>query len=139
MSDCFERRRLRVYVAGPISKGDVLRNIHRGIEWGARLFKDGLAPYIPHLDGYMTFAAANEAAGSEWKALLEWDLEWVAQSEAIFRLAGESKGADRQVELALELGIPVFFERTGSLDVSDDYASLIRYARARGLDSRRTS
>lgn len=108
----FERRRLRVYVAGPISKGDTLRNIHRGVEWGAQLFKDGFAPYVPHFDAYMTFSAAAETPGEsdDWKSLLEWDLEFVSVCDAVFRLQGYSKGADLECEVAESLDIPVFRE-----------------------------
>jgi hypothetical protein len=85
--------------------------VWNGIRWGKRMLQDGLAPYIPHLDAYMTLAAAQEVSGdSLWKPLLEWDIEWVAASEALFRIAGESSGADLEVKVAKELGIPVFHE-----------------------------
>lgn len=140
----FERRRLRVYVAGPISKGDTLRNIHRGVEAGAKLFADGFAPYIPHFDAYMTFAAAAETPGEgdAWKALLEWDLEWVAASDAVYRLKGVSKGADLECEVAAGLGIPVFYEGDPySCGIAScagacgavGYVGLQRYAESLGL------
>jgi len=128
MNELFERRRLRVYVAGPISKGDVFDNIVRAIKWGRRLVHDGFAPYIPHFDGYM-FAwddgTGNNTEAISWNGYLEWDLEWVAASEAVFRLTGESKGADLEVAKATELGIPVFYEYS--------YDELLEYAQIRGL------
>ena len=104
----FERRRLRVYVAGPISKGDFSANVRRGIEWGKQMLRDGLAPYIPHLNATPAFVD-GDGGGENWKGYLEWDLEWVAASEALFRIAGESAGADLEVEHAKSLGIPVFY------------------------------
>lgn len=107
----FERRRLRVYIAGPISKGDVFENVMSGLRWGRRALEDGLAPYIPHLDAYLTLAPGQPPDGkSKWNSLLEWDLEWVSVSDAIFRIEGESKGADLECEVALGLGIPVWRE-----------------------------
>lgn len=155
----FERRRLKVYIAGPISKGDTLRNVHRGIEWGQRMLTDGLAPYVPHLDAYMTLAAAAETPGhsDDWRALLEWDLEWVTSSDALFRLAGESVGGDLEVRIAREQNIPVFHEApkddpwelqplwpgdlfSEAVDYDHDwpgYPELLEYAGQRGLNGRR--
>jgi hypothetical protein len=45
-------RRTRIYVAGPISKGDVLVNVKRGIDAGTTLLAAGFAPMIPHLSYY---------------------------------------------------------------------------------------
>lgn len=120
----FERRRLRVYVAGPISKGDVFENVAKGMKWGKKMLRDGLAPYIPHLDAFMLMT--DEVS---WNAFLEWDAEWVAQAEALFRVAGESKGADLEVELANSLGIPVFFED----GIIADYNDLLLYAELKQL------
>lgn len=105
-----ERRRLRVYLAGPISKGDVWENIYLGLKWGRALLKDGFAPYIPHLDAYLTLhpGTAPENEPDQWKSLLEWDLEWVKVSEAVLRLPGVSTGADLECERAESEGIPVF-------------------------------
>ena len=128
-----ERRRLRVYVAGPMSKGDVFDNITRGVRCGSMMVRDGLAPYVPHLDRYMTLG--DDSALGSWNALLEWDMEWVAQAEALYRLSGDSSGAARETEMALELGIPVFYQldplATGAEDPG--YRALLRYAMERDL------
>ena len=49
----FERRRLRVYVAGPITKGNHYDNVHNAMMAGRRMVHDGLAPYVPHFDAFM--------------------------------------------------------------------------------------
>lgn len=115
-----ERRRLRVYVAGPITKGDVFENVTRAIRVGKQMVKDGLAPYIPHFDSYM-FPGEDVS----WNAFLEWDFEWASLAEAVYRLEGESAGADREVALAQEQGIPVFYE--------DEYDTLLAMAYNEGL------
>lgn len=119
----FERRRLRVYVAGPISTGDMLQNVHAATLWGRQMVQDGLAPYVPHLDAYM-LAREEEIS---WNAYLEWDLEWVVQSEALFRLHGASKGGDLEVRHARAAGVPVFYERTPTETVNG-YLGLLSMA-----------
>jgi len=110
MAEKFERRRLKVYVAGPISTGDRFENVHRALRMGRTMVQDGLAPYVPHLDAYLLAKPTDIS----WNAYLEWDMEWVAVCDAVYRLAGESRGADVEVRHAKALGIPVFFE--GMLD-----------------------
>lgn len=129
MSDSIEHRRLRVYVAGPMSHGDVFDNMVRGIKAGRQMVADGLAPYIPHLDLFLMGASYIDTNTHtlQWNSALEWDLEWVASSEAVYRLEGPSKGADLEVERAIEHGIPVFFEDT------NQYDDLMQYARNRNL------
>lgn len=126
----FERRRLRVYVAGPISKGDVFDNIIRGIKVGRQLVHDGLSPYVPHFDAYMFSwgdSDGNNTGALTWNEYLEWDLEWSVLAEAVYRLSGASVGADLEVQHALERGIPVFFEE------DDGYQKLLGYAVSRSL------
>jgi hypothetical protein len=122
-----ERRRLRVYVAGPISS-DVFSGLHRGVEAGRKLFLDGLAPFVPHFDAFFFLPDGN------WNAYLEYDLEYILTTEAVFRLGGESKGADLEVKHAMEAGIPVFYEY-------DDggYEALLAYAERRGLAGKRAA
>jgi hypothetical protein len=92
-----------VYVAGPISN-DVFEGVHRGFAAGKQMFQDGMAPFIPHADAFWFLGEGN------WNAYLEYDLEYVSICDAVFRLDGESKGADLECEVALTLGIPVFKE-----------------------------
>lgn len=120
-----ERRRMRVYVAGPISS-DVFEGVHRGMAAGKRLFLDGLAPYVPHWDAFLFLPEGN------WNAYLEWDLEYVLMMEAIWRLEGESKGADLEVERARALGIPVFYENRIDPEL-DEYEDLLMFAQLRDL------
>ena len=39
----------------------------------------------------------------------KYDLEWLEQCDAVFRLPGESSGADNEVARAQELGLPIFY------------------------------
>jgi nucleoside 2-deoxyribosyltransferase len=97
-------RRLRVYVAGPISNGDRLANINRAVEMGVQMFRDGLAPFVPHFDAYW-FLPEDEQV---YEGFLEFDFAFIEVCDAVFRLPGFSPGADREVAFAAEHGIPVF-------------------------------
>lgn len=119
--------RRRVYIAGPISKGDLSHNIRQAERAFFKLIKAGLAPFCPHWSCYSTgpllglhptssreetyvYAVATAAGGggcghADW---LGADLPWVAVSEAVLRLPGDSSGADMEVRCAEENGIPVF-------------------------------
>lgn len=95
---------MRIYVAGPYSKGDVFANIRRAVQAGTALIKRGHSPFVPHLTGFWDFLTPLDY--EEW---LAYDMEWVRVCDAILRLPGESSGADREVAFAKELGKPVYF------------------------------
>jgi hypothetical protein len=118
-----ENGRLRVYIAGPISKGDLAHNINQATAAFVELTKAGFAPFCPHWSAFSgplsvfpsgsdpdhvwcrAGATPNELKHGDWLAV---DLEWVATADAVLRLPGESKGADQEVTEANRLGIPVF-------------------------------
>lgn len=94
---------MRVYVAGPYSKGDQIANVRAAIMVGDRLLVAGAVPYIPHLTAFWHLLSPHPY--QEW---LDLDLEWLRQCQAIIRLPGESSGADGEVAEAIAWGIPVF-------------------------------
>lgn len=96
-------RSTRVYVAGPIKKGDRAENVRRGIEAGNRLHAAGYVVFIPHLNEL--WHAQHPHTWSEW---MSHDLEWVEQCDAVLRIPGESEGADLEERFAVSRGIPVF-------------------------------
>lgn len=98
---------IRVYIAGPIlTSGNPFLNIRRAIRTASTLKKRGYAPYIPHLTCIWELATDEDFSYEDWIGL---DLEWLAQCQAVLRLEGESKGADREVARARELGITVYY------------------------------
>lgn len=119
--------RNRVYIAGPISRGDLMHNVNQATEAFVKLALAGLAPHCPHWFVYSKMCYRNnplELGGLPSKVLCEatvagndamthddWlgiDLAWVEMADAVLRLPGESVGADREVEHAKRVGIPVF-------------------------------
>ena len=94
----------RVYVAGPISKGDQAENVRRAVEVGDELWRLGYVPYIPHLTWFWHLLHHHEY--EEWVA---YSMEWLRVCHALLRISGESAGADREVIMAAGCGIPCFY------------------------------
>jgi hypothetical protein len=112
-------RRPVVYVAGPISKGDLPLNVMRANAAGLALLKAGLAPVVPHGSCFWgnkaiwddaSIGLSPEAlpAGTTHEEWVGADIEIVRRCDAVLRLPGESAGADREVEAAIWHGLPVF-------------------------------
>lgn len=103
---------MRVYVAGPISNGEsgkmgyqaVVDNVRAAIIVGDELADLGYSPFVPHLTHFW-----NLIMPRPYQSWLEIDDEWVKVSDAVLRLPGDSKGADREVALARKHRIPVFY------------------------------
>lgn len=112
----------RVYIAGPISKGDMLHNVRQADDAFFSLLKSGsVAPWNPMWsvfagsaerpvapDGPVCASADAQPRGTTHADWMGVDLSWVAVSEAVLRLPGESVGADAEVAEARRLNIPVF-------------------------------
>lgn len=100
--------RARIYIASPISKGDVEQNVRRACAAATELIKLGYAPLCPQLTCYLESPVASLSAGFDHETWMEVDLPWVRVAHAVLRLPGESRGADREVKYALDHCIPVF-------------------------------
>lgn len=107
---------MRVYVAGPISNGEnntmgyqaVVDNIRNAVMLGGRIADMGHSPMVPHLTHFWNLMAPR--AYHDW---LRIDDEWVAVADVVYRMPGDSKGADHEVGLAMSLDIPVVYTMEG--------------------------
>jgi hypothetical protein len=117
--------RPRVYIAGPITRGDLKHNVDQATAAFVALSKAGYAPLCPHWSVYAKPAISLPGPvgadpfvycratrnGNEEMTHADWigaDLPWVEVSDAVLRLPGESTGADLEVEHAVKNCIPVF-------------------------------
>ena len=98
-----EFRGVRVYVAGPYSSPDPAVNTRNAILVGDDLLSRGFTPFVPHLTHFWHMLCPRQY--EQWLAL---DNEWVAVCDMLLRMPGASSGADKEVELAKSLGIPVY-------------------------------
>lgn len=95
--------RTKVYISGPITKGDRERNLQQAMDAHLALLTAGFAPICPHLTMLLPHAWTTEHG--VW---IECDLPWVAVADALLRLPGESAGAEAECDFAFECGVPVF-------------------------------
>jgi len=93
-----------VYLASPYTLGDPVLNVRAQIEAAEELVNLGYLPHVPLLSHLWHIASPHP-----YEYWMEIGLEWVRHCDILLRLPGESKGADAEVTLARELGIPVIF------------------------------
>lgn len=125
-------RNVLIYVAGPISKGNVSDNIARAHAAGIALLKAGIPAIVPHgscfwgnrtLDDLQhgngdrgAFAHEVLPSGTLHDDWYQMDLVIVSKCSAVLCLSGESKGADLEVLEAQRLGKPVFYNLQDAID-----------------------
>ena len=97
--------RLKVYISGPITKGSRNANFFQACEAEYQLMLAGFAPLNPARSIILPFAWQDDMPHELW---LECDLPWVAASDAVLRLPGESTGADEECRYAVQHNIPTF-------------------------------
>lgn len=95
-------RRLRIYIAGPYT-GDQAANVRAAIMEGDYVARMGHLPFIPHLTHFWDMMFHHP-----YEFWMGQDLEWLKLCDAVLRIGGASKGADREVDWALSHGMPVY-------------------------------
>lgn len=98
-------KNIRIYVAGPMTKGDYLINVRAAIDASAILRGLGFFPYMPQMTTLWHLVAPRDY--EDW---MVQDFEWLEACHGLLRLPGESSGADREIVHARAHGIPVFTE-----------------------------
>lgn len=94
-----------IYIAGPYTKGDVVKNVHAAIIAAENLIERGYIPYVPHLTHFWHFAIHHNI--EFW---YKYDLAWLAKCDALLRLPGESHGADEEIRFAKDHNIKVYYD-----------------------------
>jgi nucleoside 2-deoxyribosyltransferase len=93
-----------VYLAGPYTHPpDPIENTRKALLVADTLLLYNCTPLVPHLTAFWHLISPKS-----YEAWLEIDRNQLAVCDALYRMPGESSGADREVEYAHELGIPVF-------------------------------
>ena len=96
--------RKRIYIAGPMTKGDRIANLQQALHAYRALIEKGFAPLCPQLTTFVE-GMLPQFTHDEWLAI---DLSWVAVADALIRLPGESTGADAEVAQAKRCCVPVY-------------------------------
>lgn len=94
---------MKVYVAGPLTMGDPMLNVRAAVLAGLEILSAGHVPFVPHLNLF-----AHYLVPQPYDTWLQADLQWLAACDCLVRLPGHSPGADREVERARVLGMPVY-------------------------------
>lgn len=98
------RKPIYVYVAGPYTNPDPVKNTSRIILVADELAVKGYTPYVPHLTMFWHLLCPHNI--DFW---YKYDLCWLDKCDCILRLSGESIGADMEVAYAKEHGKPVYY------------------------------
>ncbi len=101
----------KVYIAGPYSKGDVAINVRNAFEVGNSLADRGFAPYIPHYTHFWHMFYPHS-----YQFWLDLDMEFLIGCDALYRIAGDSEGADKEVQFAINNSIPCFYSINEIID-----------------------
>ena len=95
---------MKIYIAGPYTKGDVAVNVREAILAGNYVALMGHVPFIPHLTHFWHLLQPHD-----YDFWMRQDEEWLKCCDAILRCQGESAGADKEVEIAQGLGMPIYY------------------------------
>lgn len=98
-------RKTVIYVSGPMTTGQLTKNIHHGCHFGTLLMRAGYLPILPHVN--VLWEMIQPATDTEW---LAQDFEHIRYCDAVLRIPGASIGGDLEVEWAGRLCIPVYFD-----------------------------
>jgi len=95
---------VKVYIASPYTLGDVAVNVKMQLDKVNELMDLGYAPFAPLYSHFQHMA--HPRPYEDW---IKIDLEWVRVCDCVLRIGGESKGADGEVDLAINLGKPIYY------------------------------
>lgn len=101
-----------VYLACPIAnhgkctEKEIGKNVKNSIIAQRELMKKGYAVHNPALTYFCT--KLDDYSFMTHEKWVDMDLSFVDRCDLVIRLAGESKGADREVQFAHEHGITVY-------------------------------
>lgn len=93
---------IKVYIASPYTKGDVVVNVRQSMDAFEKLANFGFIPYCPLLTHFQHLVHPRD-----YDFWINYDLEWLKVCDAMIRIDGESSGADLEEKYANDHGIPV--------------------------------
>ncbi len=94
---------MKIYIAGPYSLGDAATNVRNAVYAGSYVASLGHVPFIPHLSHFWHMMIPED-----YEFWMRQDEVWLKCCDAVLRIEGESAGADKEVELAISLGMTIY-------------------------------
>ena len=89
-----------VYVAGPYTRPDPVLNTRDAVLAADQVLELGAVAFVPHLS--LLHHAISPKPYEDWIRIA---MQMLSRCDVVLRIPGESPGADREVELARELGL----------------------------------
>lgn len=97
---------MRIYIAGPYTKGDVAVNVNKAIQAADKLIDKGHLPYVPHI-----LHLWHLMSPKPYDFWMFHDVSIVRHwAEAILRLEGVSPGADNEMDIAKSIGLTRYYD-----------------------------
>ena len=93
-----------IYIAAPYTFFDPVQNTNLVCKIADELILDGFIPYIPHLT--LLWHLITPRTVQFW---YDYDYHFLKRCDAVLRVPGDSVGADKEVALAKQWRIPVFY------------------------------
>lgn len=93
-----------VYVAGPYTHGDTALNVRVAVLAGLQIQQAGHLAFVPHFNHFLHMVVPQG-----YEVWMCYDLRMLRRCDVLVRLPGYSPGADREVELAQNLRMPIYF------------------------------
>jgi hypothetical protein len=92
------------YIASPLTIGDHDENVKNSYVAANDLIDLGYIPFCP-----LWHQELNKLVPRSYDDWLDLDFVWLEKCDCVLRLPGESRGAEKEVEKAHQLGLPVFY------------------------------
>lgn len=93
-----------VYLASPYTLGDVGKNVSVHLNVANNLISQGYCVIAPLLSHFLHILYPRE-----WETWIKYDLELLSRCDVVYRVEGESAGADIETREAAKLGIRVVY------------------------------
>lgn len=103
---------ITAYISGPLTNGGkaTASERHANLCEAVAAFREclalGISAYVPHLTLILESEHGVVLPHNQWIAL---DLPWVAKADILWRLPGDSSGADAEVAHARKHDVPVVY------------------------------
>lgn|SRR4030065_539677 len=98
-----------IYIAAPLSVGNVAHNIRKVLETAETLIETGdIVPFIPHLSHFWNCMIPHADTRHKESFWMAYDFDMLLHCDGMIRLPGESIGADMEVEFCKEHGIRIY-------------------------------
>lgn len=102
---------MRIYIASKYTaptEEEKYNNALVQIDAAIELMRLGHEPFVPLLNHFLDARAREKEIVFTWDRYMQYCLEWLRQCDALLFLS-ESKGSLIELQMAKELGMPVFY------------------------------